>query len=75
MSRALGFIGLVFMVAVYILFIWTFIDAYMTEGKATTIYIDEYNEAGIELIVLLLSIPCVFMMIKYYLFSDIGWKK
>ena len=60
-------IGLSVLIATYIYFIVIFIRAYLTPEKAIMITINEWHEAKLELIILLITIPSIWVVIKEHL--------
>jgi len=64
MKKKLSVIGLVIIFSTYILMISTFFNAYMHEDKETIVAINDYGEANIELIIILITIPiCIYHFI------------
>ena len=63
--------GLGFCLAYYLNGVKAFVEAYLSPHKLTLIYINNYGEAHIELIMTLVSIPCVLYFIIHTL---IEWK-
>ena len=58
-------LGLSSLIVSYGMFLWTYLSAYFSGAMATTVWINHYNEAHIEFILLLvLFIPTVYMIIK-----------
>jgi len=55
------------LIGTYLTFAYTFLLAYKTKEKEATIYIDKYNEAEIELIVLIISLPAIIYTVIHIL--------
>lgn len=54
-------VSMIFLICAYMLFIPIFYGAYVGDDRAITIYIDMYNEAEFEYILLLISLPFVLL--------------
>ena len=56
-------VGVTVLAATYVTCLLTFIVAYIHPSKSTLVTINSYNEANIELILLLATLPIVFSYI------------
>ena len=61
-------ISSIILVASYFILLYTFISAYLSPIKTVTVNINQLGEAKIELIFLLVTIPCI----AYYL-KNLSW--
>ena len=60
--------GTIIMMMSWIILLYTFLSAYMAPSKIVIVHINNIGEANIELVFLMLSVPCII----HYL-SNFGW--
>jgi len=63
--RVLRVFGLGYMITCTIVLSWTFMVAWFSENKVVLVGIDWYGEAAVELITILLCLPCVVVYLAF----------
>lgn len=59
LRTALKTIGLVMLLSFYIMFFYTFLNAYLNPNKEFTFHVNRQGEANFEFILFVLTTPCV----------------
>lgn len=63
MNKVIRIIGLTMLIVSYIVILETFMTAFFNPTKSVTIFINNYNEATVEFILFILTLPFVLLYI------------
>lgn len=70
-KQVIIFFGIISMIEIIMTFVLTFIFAYLSPSKQIIVTINSIGEANLELVLIVISIPCIIYCI-YLLFKQLG---